>query len=175
MTTRMLQRPLYGGVFGHGNYALATMPTVAKGLHAVRWLVIDPRRGTVLAVADEKIVALASARRMLLGLPSPTAANDAIWAQVALWPELPVDKPPKVNSISRRRREVFDRSQGRCHYCRSSLELVGRWHVEHMMPRALGGDNEPGNLVAACARCNLSKGDRTALEYVAQREFDRPE
>ena len=36
-------RPIYGGVFGNGKYSLASMPCVAAGLHAVRYLVIEPR------------------------------------------------------------------------------------------------------------------------------------
>ena len=165
---RMLQRPIYGGPFGHGLYSLATLPTVANGLHAVRFMVIEPRRGTVLAVADDKLQAIASARRLLVRLPAAAPANDAVWEQHALWPELPVDRPPTVRSISRRRREVFTRSDGRCHYCRAVLTLDGRWHVEHQVPRALGGDDVATNLVAACAPCNLAKRDRTALEFVAQ-------
>ena len=164
----MRQRPIYGGVFGMGLYALATLPTIANGLHAVRFMVIEPRRGSVLSVADDKLGAIAAARRLLVGLPTPEAANDAAWEQRALWPELPIDRPPKVRVIARRRREVFSRSEGRCHYCRTPLTLDGSWHVEHMVPRALGGDGSPGNLVAACARCNLAKSDRTALEYLTQ-------
>ena len=169
MTARMLQRPIYGGVFGHGLYSLATLPTVANGLHAVRFMVIEPRRGTVLSVADDKLQAIASARRMLFGLPTTTAANDAVWHQVALWPEMPADRSPVARQISRRRREVFERSEGRCHYCRAGLTIDGPWHVEHMVPRALGGDDAAVNLVAACAPCNLAKSDRTALEFVVDR------
>lgn len=168
MTPRMLQRPIYGGVFGHGLYALATLPTIANGLHAVRFMVIEPRRGRVLSVADDKLQALASARRLLVGLPSASAANDPRWEQEALWPELPVDRPPVVRQVSRRRREVFERSEGRCHYCRAGLTIDGPWHVEHMLPRALGGDDADVNLVAACAPCNLAKSDRTALEFVTR-------
>ncbi|HEX7637946.1 MAG TPA: HNH endonuclease [Burkholderiaceae bacterium] len=163
---RMLSRPIFGGPFGHGVYALATLPTISNGLHAVRWLVVEPRRGNVLAVADEKREALATARRLLLALPTPVSANDATWQQASLWPELPLARPPKVRSISRRRREVFERSQGRCAYCRAELAIHGPWHVEHQVPRALDGTEEPGNLVAACAPCNLAKSDRTALEFV---------
>ncbi|MGN6529323.1 MAG: HNH endonuclease [Burkholderiaceae bacterium] len=162
---RMLQRPIFGGPFGHGRYALATLPTVSNGLHAVRFMVIEPRRGTVLSVADDKAQAIASARRLLVALPAPDAANDGAWQQATLWPELPVDRPPKVRSISRRRREVFERSQGACHYCRTPLTLDGRWHVEHMVPQALGGEDTAANLVAACVPCNLAKRDRTALEF----------
>jgi hypothetical protein len=166
----MRQRPIYGGVFGRGLYALATLPTISNGLHAVRFMVIEPRRGAVLSVADDKLQAIAAARRLLVGLPASSAANDAIWEQGALWPELPADRPPKVRSISRRRREVFDRSEGRCHYCRAALTLAGPWHVEHQLPRALGGGDSPANLVAACAPCNLAKSDRTAIEFVADRD-----
>ncbi len=168
MSVRMLQRPIYGGPFGHGRYALATLPTITNGLHAVRFMVIEPRRGTVLSVADDKLAAIAGARRLLVGLPAASAANDSSWAQIAFWPDLPAGRALQPRPISRRRQEVFARSQGRCHYCRASLTLASGWHIEHQLPRALGGDDQPLNLVAACAPCNLAKSDRTALEYLTR-------
>ena len=177
MNQRMLQRPIYGGVFGHGLYALATLPTIANGPHAVRFMVIEPRRGTVLSVADDKLQAISSARRHLTDLPA-AAANDAKWEQTGLWTDLPIDRPPRLQPVSRRRREVFARSLGRCHYCSAALTLDGRWQVEHMVPKALGGEDDASNLVASCAPCNLSKRDRTALEFVlatTKRESGSPE
>jgi hypothetical protein len=168
MTARMLQRPIYGGIFGHGLYSLATMPTVSHGLHAVRFMVIDPRRGAVISTADDKLAAIESARRVLRLSTPQAAANDSLWEQSLLWPDLPFDRVSKVRLISRRRREIFARSQGRCHYCGTTLTLDGRWHVEHQHPRALGGGDDALNLVAACAPCNLSKRDRTALEFVTR-------
>lgn len=165
--TRMLQRPIYGGVFGEGLYALATLPTIANGLHAVRFMVVDQRGGAVLSVADDKREAMASARRFLCETLPESAANDALWQQDALWPDLPLDHIGKVKPISRRRREIFERSEARCHYCRTFLKLDGKWHIEHMVPRALGGADGAGNLVAACAPCNLAKRDRTALEFLS--------
>ena len=167
MTARMLQRPLYGGVFGEGDYSLATLPTIVNGLHGVRYLVIDPRGGAVLSVALDKGDAIESARTLLrLTTPPETSANDGLWEQGALWADLPFDDRRPPPRVSRRRREVFERSSGRCHYCQATLTLDGRWHVEHMVPRALGGDEAPGNLVAACPPCNQRKSDRTALEFV---------
>ncbi|NBR07971.1 MAG: HNH endonuclease [Planctomycetes bacterium] len=32
--------------------------------------------------------------------------------------------------------------------------------VDHIIPRRLGGTDEPDNLVASCTRCNYSKGGR---------------
>jgi 5-methylcytosine-specific restriction endonuclease McrA len=80
----------------------------------------------------------------------------------------PTNSPEEPRSVSRRRREIFERSAGKCHYCGTPLTLVGKWHVEHQQPRALGGGDDPLNLVAACVRCNLAKSDRTALEFVVQ-------
>lgn len=122
-------------------------------------MVIDPRAGAVLSMADEKTQALVRARRRLEAAP---VAPQQDW----LWPpdEVPLSRSAK--HVSRRRREVFERSGGRCHYCTTLLELGGRWHVEHMIPKSLLGDDLPLNLVAACVRCNLSKGARTALEFV---------
>ena len=161
---RMLQRPIYGGVFGRGVYALATQPTITNGLHAVRFMVVDPRAGTVLSVADAKLEAIAMARRLLyLTMP---ASNDALWQQAAFWPELPIEPVPKVRPISRRRRQVFERSGSRCHYCRAVLAIDSSWHVEQMIPKALGGSDQPLNLVASCVKCNLEQSDRTAVEFV---------
>jgi 5-methylcytosine-specific restriction endonuclease McrA len=33
-------------------------------------------------------------------------------------------------------------------------------HVDHVTPRSRGGSDDPSNLVASCARCNLGRGDR---------------
>jgi len=173
MTARMLQRPLYGGAFGDGDYSLATLPTIVNGLHGVRFMVIDPRGGAVLSVALDKGDAIESARTLLrLTTPPNSSANDGLWEQGALWADLPFYGSQRTRRVSRRRREIFERSAGRCHYCQAMLTLDGRWHVEHMLPRALGGEEAPGNLVAACPPCNQRKSDRTALEFVASLDRD---
>lgn len=169
-TSRMLQRPIYGGVFGDGRYSLATVPTIVNGLHAVRFLVLDPRAGGVLATGESKMEVIARARLMLNATAAREAANDEQWEQGQIWPDLePGGRVSKPASISRRRREIFDRSLGRCHYCDAPLQLAGPWHVEHMVPKALDGGDHPLNLVAACVKCNLEKSDRTAIEFVTAR------
>ncbi len=159
-TPRILQRPIIGDVFGAGRFTLATRPRVARGLHSVEYLVLEPRRGQVLAVAEDKGAALAMARERI---------TDAE-RQSLLWPEHDVrdHRARTPRQPSRRRREVYRRSRGRCHYCSDPLQLAGPWHAEHQQPRALGGADDALNLVASCVRCNLAKRDRTALEYVAQ-------
>jgi hypothetical protein len=170
-TERLLQRPIYGGVFGHGRYALASMPCVSRGLHTTRYMVVQPQAGVVLSVADDKTEALAGARRVLHAANDLQASDGEQRRQVQaeLWPALPVAAAPvhAPRYVSRRRREIYERSMGKCHYCAAPLDLAGEWHIEHQMPRALGGGDEGLNLVAACVRCNLSKSDRTAIEFVA--------
>jgi hypothetical protein len=175
MTTsgRLLQRPIYGGVFGDGRYALASIPAVSHGLHAVRYMVVEPQDGLVLSVADDKVEALARARERLHSANDRHAAFDETpQIQGELWPEEPLLHPLPAQPtayVSRRRREIFERSHGKCHYCSTPLDLTGKWHIEHQLPRALGGGDGGLNLVAACVRCNLAKSDRTAIEFVVDR------
>lgn len=169
-------RPIYGGIFGKsGEYMMATMACVERGLHSVRFMVLHPRSGGVLSVDGDKSEALAQARRVLKAAAKLTCANDPSFVQGSLWEEqeLPVpDGGAKPKAIPRRRREVFEKSAGRCFYCGKALTLDGKWHIEHQMPRALLGPDELPNLVASCAPCNLAKGSRTALEFIADSAQD---
>jgi hypothetical protein len=170
-------RPIYGGVFGKGKYALATLPSVSRGLHSLHYLVIEPGPGIVISIAGDKLEALANAREVLRATEALVKAgqvdtNDESMEQGELWPPEAFDQPPirdvVLTPVSRRRREIFEKCGGRCHYCSTPLKLDGKWHIEHAFPRALGGLDEISNLFAACAPCNLAKRDRTALEFVTQ-------
>jgi hypothetical protein len=172
--TALLHRPIFGGVFGKGRYALATLPTVTRGLHTVRHLVIEPTTGTVLSAGDDKLQALAAARKVLRATEALARAEAMARAQSEgqglLFPLDELAQPPvreRARPASKRRRDVHAKCDGRCHYCGKVLALDGSWHVEHALPRALGGLDEIGNLFASCAPCNLAKSDRTALEFVA--------
>jgi hypothetical protein len=59
--------------------------------------------------------------------------------------------------VSKRLRyEVLRRDNHTCRYCGSSAPDV-KLTVDHVMPVALGGTDDPSNLVAACASCNSGK------------------
>jgi len=67
---------------------------------------------------------------------------------------------------------VLERSGYACAYCGAKAPDV-ELHVDHILPVAHGGDNDPENLVAACSECNLGKSAhlpngmlREALEVV---------
>jgi hypothetical protein len=168
---RLMHRPIFGGVFGRGRFALASMPCVSRGLHSIRYMVVEPQAGAVLSIAEDKVEALAGARRILAATSELAAVpvEEPAPEQLEIWPMGEPERQPEApRHIPRRRKEVFDKCGGKCHYCGEVLTLDGKWHIEHMMPRALGGGDDPLNLVAACVPCNLQKSDRTALEFVSK-------
>lgn len=60
-------------------------------------------------------------------------------------------------AVSKRLRfEVFKRDSHTCRYCGRSAPDVSLT-IDHVVPVALGGLDEPGNLVTACAECNGGK------------------
>ncbi len=60
------------------------------------------------------------------------------------------------------RQQVFTRANYRCEYCQTSHRLLGMPPtIDHVLPIALGGSDDPANLAAACYRCNEHKGAKT--------------
>ena len=70
-------------------------------------------------------------------------------------------------NVRRRRQEtamkrarIYIRDKYRCQYCgdhRHAQDLT----LDHIVPRAQGGESVPQNLVTACVACNQRKGNRT--------------
>ncbi len=50
-----------------------------------------------------------------------------------------------------------------CEYCGANPT---RLEVDHIVPRAHGGDDEPENMASACRWCNATKSDMPAEDYV---------
>jgi hypothetical protein len=60
------------------------------------------------------------------------------------------------------RQWVFTAANHRCEYCRTSRRVMGMpLVIDHILPRSLGGGDEPDNLAAACYRCNEFKRAKT--------------
>jgi len=58
------------------------------------------------------------------------------------------------------RSNLFKRDNNECQYCGSQRHLT----VDHVVPRSKGGDSSWTNLITACHRCNVHKGDKTPEE-----------
>lgn len=59
--------------------------------------------------------------------------------------------------------EQVARQRGRCFWCKA--KVGDDYHVDHVVPLALGGSNDPENIVAACPACNLRKGAKHPMEW----------
>ena len=72
-------------------------------------------------------------------------------------------KPRKLARKLRRaiskglRFDVLNRDGFKCRYCGASQKDGATLHIDHVVAVARGGKNEIGNLVTACAACNLGK------------------
>lgn len=80
--------------------------------------------------------------------------------------EMAIDSPHLVFFVYRRRsmskarrRQIFADGGGKCVHCGCILD-IGHFHVDHLVPIALGGGDDDGNLASSCQPCNLSKGAR---------------
>jgi len=60
------------------------------------------------------------------------------------------------------RLQVIERDGAECCYCGAT---EGPFHVDHVVPVARGGTDDPANLVVACKACNLSKGAKPLEEW----------
>lgn len=60
-------------------------------------------------------------------------------------------------AVSKRLRfEILRRDNHQCRYCGAAAPDV-KLTIDHVVPTALGGSDEPSNLVAACGDCNAGK------------------
>lgn len=60
------------------------------------------------------------------------------------------------------REYVLQRDGMACVYCGTTEAAL---QLDHVIPKSRGGSDDPSNLVAACKRCNTSKGAKTPEEW----------
>lgn len=62
-----------------------------------------------------------------------------------------------VPELKLSRRTIFARDRYTCQYCGATVKDLT---VDHVIPRRHGGSTSWDNLVTACRRCNMKKGDK---------------
>lgn len=62
------------------------------------------------------------------------------------------------------RKIYFDRNPGRTHSCKNCGKTLSvgdsNLHIDHIIPKSLGGTNAVTNLQVLCGSCNTRKGNR---------------
>jgi hypothetical protein len=116
--------------------------------------------------------------RLLVGAVAGLGAIGWLW--IKRWRQRrrrAARRPPPREHIPRAiRRRVYARDGYACRYCRRKRSHVVRLELDHFVPVAHGGTDDPGNLVTACFDCNRAKGakllpdDGALRRFIAERE-----
>lgn len=60
---------------------------------------------------------------------------------------------------------LYDGQKGKCVYCKSPLE---KYHIDHIMPIKLGGDNSKRNIQLLCVSCNCRKNAKHPIKFAQE-------
>lgn len=113
--------------------------------------VVPARRATVLVLRQKAVVLEAQgasfrSEHLIVEVPSVVRLNRFV-------------RVPYGRSVPLTRNAVFARDNHQCQYCAGPAESI-----DHVIPRSRGGEHTWENVVAACRRCNLRKGNRLPEE-----------
>jgi 5-methylcytosine-specific restriction endonuclease McrA len=113
--------------------------------------VVASRRAVVLVLADKADVVhdtehVIRSERVQVAVPSVIRLRYMV-------------RVPYQRRVNLSRRAVLFRDGKRCQYCGRDADSI-----DHVVPRSRGGTHEWDNVVAACRRCNLAKGNRLLTE-----------
>lgn len=98
------------------------------------------------------------------GVMSEFRLSDGKW-RLASDEIIRISRRPSRNPIPAAVKSAASARDGqRCAYCGGE---DGPFHFDHIFPVARGGTDEAHNIVIACRSCNLSKGDKTVVEWVS--------
>jgi 5-methylcytosine-specific restriction endonuclease McrA len=78
----------------------------------------------------------------------------------------------KVGLSKKRVQALYELCGGRCAYCSVLLKGI-EYHIDHILPIAVGGTNQLYNLVLACRSCNCTAGARVFGSVAAKSEYIR--
>lgn len=111
---------------------------------------ITPWRRAVVLLLKNKAEQLEHNGQLVYGgMPLPTVIRLRHYINIP-YTEIPLT-----------RRHILERDDHRCQYCDRRGEQLT---LDHVIPRSRGGQDSWENLVTACIRCNVKKGNRTPRE-----------
>lgn len=151
---------------------LSSYPAIRDGLWSQNHLIVDERERVVVFVNRDKSVALdwvrSSSDADIAAVISEKIEAKKRFQEIHEEYVRSFSVEAKNNLVSDRRRKVFKKTDGKCFYCETQLEITGDWHIEHKKPKCRGGSDFLHNLVASCPTCNLEKGRKTVDEFIGE-------
>ena len=97
----------------------------------------------------------------------------SIWNEKIPTPSREYDSPATLRVLDRvnrkyttpcfRKKVLFNRDNWQCQYCHVKLDK-NSVTIDHVVPRALGGQTSWKNCVVACKKCNIKKGSKPLSE-----------
>lgn len=74
----------------------------------------------------------------------------------------------------KKRKRVYERDGWQCCYCSINLEheVASKRTLDHIIPRAHGGNNHEKNLVTCCITCNSTRRDTALAGVLLQKALE---
>jgi len=66
------------------------------------------------------------------------------------------------------RLNFFLKRKGMCSTCTQKIDAGKAWDIDHILPFALGGTNQPENLQILCKPCHKAKTTKTDIPRIAK-------
>jgi 5-methylcytosine-specific restriction endonuclease McrA len=107
------------------------------------------KRAVVLLIKEKAEQVEHNGKMLRLGFPLPSVIRLRSYVQIP-YKEIPLT-----------RRNVLHRDNHTCQYCGYIGEGLT---LDHVIPRSRGGKETWDNMITACVRCNVKKGNRTPRE-----------
>ena len=80
---------------------------------------------------------------------------------------------PRRSGLKRDLRSfAWAKTDGICWYCGKRLNPFSDFHVDHVIPVAMGGGDDPENLVPSCTDCNVRKHTFSVDEFRSRQGVD---
>jgi hypothetical protein len=138
---------------------------------------------TLLLNTSFEVLSFISDRRALKFLMKEDKCEVlSVWEDIIYWGSGHINHPAILrlnNSVKRNwtkttfsRYSVVKRDASTCQYCGKKL-LPAQITIDHVIPKALGGDNSFTNCVVSCKECN-NKKDRRTPEQANMKLLRRP-
>lgn len=155
MTSGVLQRPT---LVLNRNWQPIHVATVARALVMVYQgtaLVVDPEDFSTYSWSDWTQLAPTDGESFIQGVSFRLKVPEVITLRE-------FDRVP-YSGVPFSRRNLFKRDHNTCQYCGQQFP-PDQLTIDHVIPRARGGESTWENCVLACVDCNRRKGNRTPEE-----------